>query len=61
LPDQRLLTLGDDRIIRVWASGSNQPQAATIAFEPPILSLTSIAAQTCLIGSATGQLIKQEL
>jgi DnaJ domain/TPR repeat/WD domain, G-beta repeat len=62
LPDQRLLTLGDDRVIRVWASGSNQPQAATIAFEQPILSLTSIDdAQTCLVGSATGQLIRQEM
>jgi COMPASS component SWD3 len=58
LPDRRLVTWGDDRIIRVWSAGSNQPQAASIAFEHPILSLTAIG-NTCLVGSETGQLIQQ--
>ncbi len=58
LPDRRLVTLGDDRIIRVWAVGSNQPQAASIGFDHPILSLTAIG-DICLVGSETGQLIQQ--
>ncbi len=60
LSDRRLVTLGDDRIIRLWAAGSNQPQAATIAFDYPLLSVTAID-HTFLVGSETGQLLRQSL
>ncbi len=60
LSDQRWVTMGDDRIMRVWSRSLNQPQAATIGFDHPILSAI-VMGSTCLVGSETGQLLQQPI
>ncbi len=61
LSDNRLVTTGADRAIRVWSLASDQPQVAMLNLASNGLSLAVLSPMAFLYGTETGMIFRQAL